>query len=117
MISPDRTPKIRRGQKAKRKSARVGLRAPPQVLPTFSRKPLPEADSCPKKSCKKEACYEHCQKPAATSGSNAFKHEVDVRWLGWAKGYGDGTFDVSCKNCGEVGWVHVVPESGEVAWG
>lgn len=85
-------------------------------MPTCSRKALPPPGPCPKVTCKGEDCTVHCKEPAVTKGPGAYRHVVDVSWLGWAKGYRDGTFDVSCKNCGEIGWTCCVPEPRDVNW-
>ncbi len=115
LTKQDRAPKIR-GRKTTKKSARRNVKEP-VVLPTYSRKPLPKDGPCPKVTCRKESCTAHCKEPATTEGAGAYRHEVDIEWLGWAKGYRDGTFDVSCVNCGEAGWVKHVPETKDVAWG
>lgn len=113
----DRTPKLRRRRgAAKRKSARQNVKNP-VILPTCSRKPLPPVGPCPKVTCKEEDCSVHCKEPATTKGLHAFEHEIDLTWLGWAKGYRDGTFDVSCARCGEIGWIKYIPKTEDVDWG
>ena len=43
-------------------------------------------------------------------------HEPDMQFAGWAKGYGDGTFDVSCRLCGEIGSTKVELTGDDVRW-
>lgn len=113
-------PKIgrRRGGRPKRKSAREHQKNP-VILPTCSRKPLPPAGPCPNRLCSDDLCAVHCRNPRknAKGEVTSYDHEVDLQFLGWAKGHGDGTFDVSCARCGEIGWAWFVPKPDAVEWG
>lgn len=86
-------------------------RSSPPSVPTFSRKPLPDPDAYPKDrdgQPKFHLCSEKDFKGP---------HEVDWQFAGWAKGYGDGEFDLSCRLCGEIGRTRVKPHPRLIGWG
>lgn len=110
---PDRTPTIGRRRKkdgVRKELKRENRSGPP--IPQFSRKPLPDLDDYPKERGTKEPKVQLCPKK-----HHRGPHEVDWSFAGWAKGYGDGTFDVSCRLCGEVGRVELKIHGRDVAWG
>ena len=111
---PDRSPKLR--SKKNRGTARQELKrdnrsGTPPCVPQFGMKPIPDLETYPKDKSGEPKTH--------LGGSKEFKsqHEVDWRFAGWAKGYSDGTFDVSCKLCGEVGRIELVVAPKDVAWG
>ena len=86
----------------------------PAFVPPYSLRPIPDPGPCGRRGCHEDPCGAHC---SAAGKAGRWRHKVDGRFLGWAKGHGDGTFDVACQLCGEVGWVRVVPAPADVAWG
>lgn len=106
-----RTRKRRGGkQRRARQGVKVDNRTRP-VVPQFGRKPLPDLERYPLNQ-QGEPRTHLC--PAKDFEG---EHEVDMQFAGWAKGYDDGTFDVSCKLCGEVGSCDVKLRSKDVTWG
>lgn len=110
-------PRMTPGKKAKPgpHDAREELKKPEgnrtgNLIPHFSKKAMPGLDVYPldrKGNPKKNLCP-----------GKDFKggHEVDMQFAGWAKGYGDGTFDVSCRLCGEIGSTKIDLSNGDVRW-
>lgn len=96
-----------RGWKGRSKGGKKQKQEGP-VIPVFSRTPLSEPGPCGRQTCKDEVCSRHCKE--------ARGHKIDWRFAGWAKGHGDGTFDVSCKLCGMIGTAKVELKATEVLW-
>lgn len=95
-----------------RKKVRAARETVKFVLPVQSFVLLPEPGPCGREGCDAEVCAEHCPK-----NPDGVQHEVDPARMGWARGRGDGTFDVYCTHCGEVGYVKVNPRRLKVTWG
>lgn len=111
---PSSIPHLRRRRRNLRGKAREGVKRDNRsgpLPPAFAKKPLPDADAYPHHS-DGEPRWDLC-----SAKDYEGYHEIDYRFAGWAKGHGDGRFDVSCKGCGEVGTVIVKVREDTVAWG
>lgn len=97
-----------RSKRARRRTAEPVIDVPPQsfILP-------PEPGPCRKRACKRETCTVHCRDDRAKQ----HRHELEPTRMGWARGRGDGRFDVTCRLCGEVGQAYVDPNDLDVDWG
>ncbi len=114
-IQEHRAPRLRprRGKGARKGNVRDQL---PKALippPFVRKKKLPELIPCLDKACDLDPCMIHCRSNEDDPGV----HAIDWRFAGWAKGWNDGTFDVACAHCGEVGWVHAKVRDKDVNWG
>lgn len=108
------SPRVRR--RKKRGTAREELKkdnrtGPPADVPQFSMKAVPDERNYPTDS-KEEPKYHLCPEKKFRG-----HHEPDMRFAGWAKGYGDGEFDVACRLCGELGRAVVKLKAKDVLWG
>lgn len=79
-------------------------------VPHYSRKPLPGIQVYPLDS------KGHPQTHLCSGKDFKGPHEIDMQFAGWAKGYNDGTYDVSCKLCGEIGSTRVLITAADVNW-
>lgn len=101
--------KARLKKKGRGKRDKPVVKQKDPAIPHHSRRPLPEPGPCVLATCEEGYCAQHCKIMPGL-------HEIDWNFSGWAKGHGDGTFDLSCKKCGAIGRVKVRVKDKEVVW-
>ncbi len=110
-IKPTRQqPTLRRKRGTAREELKQENRSGTPV-PAYGRKPLPDLDEYPVHDDGTPWVFLCREKEYRAY------HEIDWNFAGWAKGYADGRFDVSCRLCGEVGFIVLKIDDKAVTWG